>query len=719
MKQVLFRDNQELQAADFNAMQLHRDAALSFAVQDAIAKGRYYADGDVLASGATELSVAPLRLYQDGVQYLSESAATLNLFAYLPLVTQRIVTVVVWGREVETLVEPRDFLIDPAGDATEPRAVAMQPLMQAMVEVVPGAESADPQAPAIMPGVLALADVLMSPTGVVSITMRTANRLPSVLANAQDIGKLNLWKAEMDPRVAALGSDLALLSERTENMASPNLVRDMATDIARLKERLDIPDNAVNYASDKFGDESESDPAYAGYAALAKLGLQFPVAAVSTAPVNLFNPIEPLIKRASDGNTILPAYSEALRLETRGYAGDTPINQYPSFPLAFRSRLWGYDWCHYGAHWNSAAYWYNRYWWNYYGYAWNYYQAQVFWRAYQTPQPDAGSVTVNGSMLAQTLLVQNSLWLTSLGLFFSAVSPGVNVEVAIVETVQGKPDPEKTLARVTLNAADLKLYPQETRLPIGPVHLEGGKRYAIVLMSGGAHRLALVDGGAYTQGTLFFGTDGDYLTGTLNKDLMFRLYAAKFERSRVEVPMQNVSLAGGITGLEIKAQSVVPDGTGLDYEIQIGGVWKRLGDGHDHLNVKPDIVPLRAVFNGTHDMMPALILNPDGLIATRPATALTHISAERTLGAATSAVDVSVWLHGFGEPTHDLSAALIIGGSDVAPASVSDKAEDGGIKRTFKFTGLSSVTGYRIKLVGARADFDTPFVILERTDVAY
>ena len=39
MKQVLFRDNQELQAADFNNVQLNASAALKFAMLDAVAPG--------------------------------------------------------------------------------------------------------------------------------------------------------------------------------------------------------------------------------------------------------------------------------------------------------------------------------------------------------------------------------------------------------------------------------------------------------------------------------------------------------------------------------------------------------------------------------------------------------------------------------------------------------------------------------------------------------
>lgn len=719
MKTIIFRDNQELQAADFNAVQTFADSALAHALADGVATGRWYAGGDVVGSSATELTVAPARLYQDGTGYLAEAGAVLNLFASLPLAANRIVTVVLWGREIETQVEPRDFLIDPAGDATEPRAVAMQGLREAVIEIVAGAESADPQPPAILPGVLGLADVLLSPTGIVSVTMRTVNRLPSVQQNAQDIGRLNLWKGITDPRVAALGSDLAALAERTGSLPTAQLIFDMAADIARLKERLDLPATYADYGTDKFGTAAKSDPAFAGYNAAVALGLKFPPEAVAYAPVQLFNPIDPSVTRAGDGNTILPAYTEVVRLETQGYVGDLPINQYPAFTVTFTSRVWGEYWQNYGWNWAYYAPWYQRYWQQYYGQDWWWNSDySYYWSAIQAQQTGSAAA-VNGSMVAQTVLVENGLWLTKVGLFLTAISAGVTLDLAIVETTQGKPDPSKTLVRVTVAAAALKLYPVETAVPVGPVYLEGGKRYAIIVMTAGAHRLALVDGGKYTQGTLFQGTDGDYLAGTLNRDLMFRFYAASFAKVRTEVPMQNVSLAGGITDIELKAKAVIPDGTELVYEIQIAGLWKRLGDGLNNLAVKPDIVPLRAVFLGTRDTAPALQLAADGMTASRPATAFTHVSTARTLPAATTTVHVSVWVYGYVEANHDLTCQLVIAGSPVNPTSTVDQSQDGALKRTFKFTGLANITAYQIKLIGARTAGSRPFVVLERTDVAF
>ena len=119
-KQVIFRDRQELQSADLNNIESYAAASLQHLTQDAISKSLHFTGGLVSAASATEVTVASLRFYNDGKVYVSEQEQTLNLFQYLPLVTKKCVAVVLWGQETDTLVEPRDFLIDLTTGATQP-----------------------------------------------------------------------------------------------------------------------------------------------------------------------------------------------------------------------------------------------------------------------------------------------------------------------------------------------------------------------------------------------------------------------------------------------------------------------------------------------------------------------------------------------------------------------------------------------------------------------
>ena len=173
-KQVIFRDRQELQSADLNNIESYAAASLQHLTQDAISKSRHFTGGLVSAASATEVTVASLRFYNDGKVYVSEQEQTLNLFQYLPLVTKKCVAVVLWGQETDTLVEPRDFLIDLTTGATQPQAVAMQRLNACNVNLLPGSESVDPQPPVIQTNTLAIALIYLTPTGIERVEMQVA-----------------------------------------------------------------------------------------------------------------------------------------------------------------------------------------------------------------------------------------------------------------------------------------------------------------------------------------------------------------------------------------------------------------------------------------------------------------------------------------------------------------------------------------------------------------
>ena len=59
-KQVIFRDRQELQSADLNAIGAYASGALQHLTQDAIAATLHFTGGVVTAKSATEVDVASL-----------------------------------------------------------------------------------------------------------------------------------------------------------------------------------------------------------------------------------------------------------------------------------------------------------------------------------------------------------------------------------------------------------------------------------------------------------------------------------------------------------------------------------------------------------------------------------------------------------------------------------------------------------------------------------
>lgn len=719
-KQVIFRDRQELQSADLNAIGQHAGDAIAHLVLDAVSGALKFTGGAVSAKSATEVDVAALRFYNGGKVYASEQTETLNLFQYLPLVAKKCVAVVVWGEVIDTDVQPRDFLVDLTTGATEPQAVAMAKLWKANVNLQPGNESVDPQPPVLQTGTLAIALVYLTPGGVERIELQDASRLPTLQGHEQRLFEHEAWRTQAEPRISSIATDLAGLAKKTMSLVGRDTVVELANDVARLKAKVNLPTAYASYESDYYGNTDKTDAAGLGYSAAIKNGLLFPTAGQASVGLALFNPYDAGIKRSAE-DLVLPAYTDRARIQTSGYSGDISASQYQVQSQTIReytATVWDYT---YGWNYNYYNGWWNSWYWNYYGYNWGWYGYYGYRVARQETRYELQTVTTsyNGAIIGQTFLVSNAMWLTKVGLQFTQIGASGDVMVAVCETEGGKPDLLKTLTRVTVARGDLKKYPEETAIPVPPVLLEAGKRYALVLITQGDHRLATVSGNDYTQGTLFFGTDGDYFTGDLTKDLMFTLYAAQFAQPRVEVVLQSVSLAGGISDINIAAPQIVPDGCELRYEIQVVGKWYPLGDAAMRLSTLPDIVPLRLVLLGTSDLAPAFRLAPNAITGSRAATSLAHWSKLRTLAAPSSSITVQVVVAQWDAANHTLACEIKSGATTYTPATTVVRDEpDGQAKRiTFTFTP-PAISTYAIKLTGARSAASAPFVVVERTDVA-
>ena len=719
-KQVIFRDRQELQSADLNNIESYAAASLQHLTQDAISKSLHFTGGLVSAASATEVTVASLRFYNDGKVYVSEQEQTLNLFQYLPLVTKKCVAVVLWGQETDTLVEPRDFLIDLTTGATQPQAVAMQRLNACNVNLLPGSESVDPQPPVIQTNTLAIALIYLTPTGIERVEMQERSRLPSVRDHELRVYELESWRGQAEPRIASIATDLSALANKTSDLASRANLIELANDVARVKAKLNLPSAYASYEADYFGDLTKTDDQGAGFTAQIKNGLIYPLAAQAQGALALFNPYDAAISRSAT-DLVLPAYESKPRIQTTGYSGDISISQYQVQTQVLRqyqTTVWDY---HYGYNYNYYGGWYNNWYWNYYGYGYSWYGYYGYYtsRTETHYQLDTVTTSYNGAIIGQTLLVANAMWLTKIGLQFTQIGASGDVVIAVTETEGGKPVLGKTVTKVTVARGDLKKYPTETAVAVPPVILEAGKRYAIVIITQGDHRVATVSGNNYTQGTLFFGTDGDYFTGDLTKDLMFTLYGAQFLQPRVEIMLNPISLGGGISDLAITAPQIVPKGCELTYEIQVGGKWYKLGDPENRLSVNPDIVPLRAVLVGTSDLAPAFQLAANAITASRAATAFTHWSKVRNLAAATSSVQVQVVVAQWDQANHTLNCALKSGGTTYTPVTTVVKDEPDGQAKRFIFTFTpAAVSSYQIKVSGSRNATAAPFVVVERTDIA-
>ena len=745
--QVIYRDRQELQAADLNNTQTWADEADRHLVTDAITTERQFVGLTVSARSATEIDVAPGRLYNgpSGKVYAIDATQTHSVFAMLPLQDFKWLAVSVSGQEVETDVQPRDFLIDLQSREVEPQAVAMQRRRIAFIHIAQGLESPTPEKPEPPTGYTLLAHVRLSPTGIQEVVLATNRKLPNLFAVDQRLRAAEGWITSAEPRIAHIMTDIAGLASDMSTRASLEHVAQLGIDMAKLKERMEIPDDYVFYGGDHYLDATESDTAYSGYSADTFEGVRPPVVASQSGALSLLNPLDP-DARVSAGGLLLPAYSEITRLRMETRAGEVMINQYQYQTLTATQRTISRErvrtgetltYCTNSAFWRSGTYdpvsgilrrgdetWmvdpadraaalthaFVR-------------VTRVWIDRWEEPYWDivTNTHTVQGSVLAQTVLMAQTGWLTSLEIFVTSADPSGGLTVMVTEAALGQPDVTKVLATATLAPGAVTAGWLKVTLT-DPLLVEAGRRYAIVLASGAAHRVGFTHGTEYTQGLLMYAQDGAYFTAAAERDLMLRLNFARFASPRSVIQMQPLQLAGGIQELDMLYESAVPAGCRLVWEYQTGGLWRPVTVDTPPQFGGAALVPLRAVFLGTSDLMPAVRPGTAQVTVRRRGTAFAHISTPRTLATASQNIRVRLLLEYFdpnAPANHTVGCQLVIGGNTVNPTSARDEIVDGRSRwREYRFQLGSPTTSYRIRIEGTGVTAQHPWHVAERYDLA-
>lgn len=745
---VLFRDRQELQAADLTNLQDYADTAAAHLTRDAITPEKLYVGLTVTASSATEVTVSAGRLYDgtSGQVYALATAQTQSLFSYLPLQDEKWLAISVLGQEEESNLEPRDFLIDLQTREVEPAVVAMRNDRVAVVHIAAGLESPTPERPAPPTGYTLIAQVRLNPSGIQEVVLATTNLLPNLHAVNQRLLTAEGWILGMDPRLAALASDIAGLAEELRHRATLEHIAQLGVDMAGLKERMGLPDDYVFYAADHFLDEDETDTEHTDHDALTEEGVRFPVAASATGELSLVNPLDPAVTASGDG-FLLPAYSETprLRLETR--TGELTINQYQFRTESLVQKTMTRTRLRYGATRTVCT---NSAWWTSGRYdpasgiftrdgeSWEVDQrdrelAAIYNRSIRVTQfwvdtweeayweRQVSTHTVQGSVLAQTLLSAQTGWLTSVELYLTGAAADGTLNVLLTETALGQPDLTAVVALASVTASNLSAGWNKITWS-RPVYLTAGRRYALVLVTGGAHRVGTVDGTQYTQGTLFYAQDGAYFSAAAGKDLMLRLNFARFASPRATLALTPLQLAGGIHDLDLLWEGYSPPGCEIHLEYQLAGVWYRAGaSGAVALADSATLLPLRLVFVGTTDLMPGLTLDDSLYTVRRFGTSFTHVSTELTLGSASDDIRVRALVEGFDAAEHACTVKIITGAGTVDPDETLTTIVDAARGMRWleaRFTPDPAVSAYRVKLAGTTSDAQLGFHVAERYALA-
>lgn|GEM_PF-870456 len=770
---VIFRDYQEQQAQDHNDLQTFTERTFDHLVLDAVTAERRYAGFNVTKTGQTEIQIEPGRMYDVlGVIYAINTTTVQSMVSYLAPAYYRYILLTAVGNDVETDIEERDYLIDVTSGATEPRAVATTRARVAVLTFISGTPSGDPIKPAVPVGHVAVAYILVDPTQVVSIEMVENNKVTSTDSLDLRTDALELFAEIIGPKVAALAADLADLRNRLNQMGNQRLLMAVAQDVARVKASLRYNvTGAIDYSTEWFLDDIYSDTQdthMQGYDCMIDEGLRFGYDNMDEWEIKLFSAND--ANAAYSNGLLLPKYEEVLRMATttstspdltlgiaqygyqdiemkQGFMSRTRLRYGDSFWVCSNSLQWDYNdvWGStnrlvnaygmnpiaplydentgvtstrmtmigaqiYGAGLtiNHELSRYDHYWLD----TWN--------------EPFMYAITVDheirGAFVAQTFLVANDIWATSLHFYVSAKGANENIHVALTELHAGVPDPEKTMVKVVHPEASIVVGWNKVMIP--PTFMRKGAKYAMCLISNANHQVGMVSGQKYLDGTFFYSTDGVYYQGDLTKDLMMQVWGAYFNNSQVVIEFEPINLDGGFRNIDLLAEMWVPSSAKIIFEMKPNGVgeWQPLlQDNTDVLSIAPTMAYFRARFDGSRDMHGAIRLTGSRMRAWRPKTHLTHTSNGIVLASNCGTVLVTCVLEHFDEIPHDHTCKLLTGPTYTTiedPDATVTKLTDalaGRWERVYTFNMSPAISQFLVLQTGATNSAQNTFHVAERT----
>lgn len=313
---IIFRDNQETQADDFNNMQSWIGQSIDDVVGDAICGGNAYTGLTITKTAATQITVQVGRLYWAGAVYVLPAITVLDFYNNLPVTQNRQCAVVAWGTTVQQDIEPRNFIIDADTGQSQPQSVAMESSRVLNLAIVPGVENPNPSYPSISATTLLVGYVLLSPTGVVSFQQVTSTQLDNLTAIADAVMGLQSFVNQIAGSVSTLTTALAGLSAQMGNYTLKSDFVSLVTLVNQILAKVNQPAAYLWYGTDNFLDATQSQTTATvegAYNATINEGLRFPGSgsgSASYATIQLLNPSDPLAAIGTD-NFMLPTPSGA------------------------------------------------------------------------------------------------------------------------------------------------------------------------------------------------------------------------------------------------------------------------------------------------------------------------------------------------------------------------------------------------------------------------
>lgn len=762
MKIARFATNQTAILTDFqnlaNLPRAAQDALIRTAVSGDAAS--CYAGAAVSKTGTTKVSIAaPFFLFKNGALYSDDTGDNeLDLLQYMPTSgNRRIIAILLQAQTIDTDTQPRDFEIDGSvfPPLMSPQPTATINWRRAVIAPQIGDQAPSPNRPVVDAANTVIAWVTLSSTEIVQVEQSISNRLNTLRVVDGRLKDIEAWRAQAEPTIEGLKTDVAKLLAAGAQKLDRKMVGYMLEQLARVSEKAGLPDGYSYSKADYFLDTEDSDLTHLQYVAKAEEGVRFADDNSTTDALALLTPGDTNIQTSASG-IVLPKYSTKALLSIVGKDAEVALANGGSQTVNYVLKTISKTRVRYGAPFLVCT---NAQWWasgRYDSVAGVFYATdglsysvefaeqhpsgnpnhsikrlrQIFVDTYEEPYWAATVVpaSYNGQVGGNTFMMPRSGWIVGFRIGFSRIDAGGgDVRLGLCELLEnGEPNYKACLAVTTVPHASLKVYPTLTDFMIDPVYGQGGKRYGWFVITPGNHWLAMVEGNKYAQGSYFVSTDGVWSQGNIAQDACFEMLVADFITPRLTLNLNNWNLSGGITGIDVLAKQVVPEGTSITYEVQIGGAWvsfAEVASGNSPLYGLPAALNARLVFNGTTDLMPGIKLNESYVTLSRPRTSGVHITKARTAPANVDEVHAVLVLEHYDEVNHDLTCKLLVGAgyaTEVNPTATTDEVlPDGSVRRTFVWTGLTPTTTWKRKTVFSTTSALSVFLVSSATDISF
>lgn len=758
-KTVIFSESQKATSSDLNEIGAFGRESLDHAIQDGVGGRSGYTGFNAVKTAQTIVTVGDGRLWKDGGAYFSNQSGgvALNFLTALPLTLKRYAAIVVVAQvATPTRTEQREFLSNAETRQVEGRAVATESWRTVALSYVAGTPAAQPEKFTVEPQYTIVAWALLDTTSVVSVEMEESTRWRSAQDAFDKADAAARAVGVIDARTLTTDAELARLAALVAQRADGEAFYRTQVDLARVKEKLDIPESFIDYGGDNFLDEVESDKTETGYAAKIADGLRFPDAAVATSALTLLNPLDPQFDVIVNGGvtTVLPASAEFRNriVPAAGNSNEIALNQgnfdTSSITLAVispRRDRYGDEFVISGADafWNTGRYLdtargiFLKDGQEYQVYPSSgkinadgvrLYRIRRRWTdtvdaVYWTRPTTAPTLTNAGHKIGQAFKSASDRWITAIGIHPTRLDSSGTIKVTLYRGLEnGPPDEKQAITTSSVDPATL-LPNQFNRVAVPPTFLKQGERYFVELTSSGNHWFATSDSFAANAagGSLFFRAASGWLPDP-SKAMAFDLFEREFLTPITYVQFGNLGLVGGIASLDLISEAVVPAGASMVMEVQIGGVWKPLTGENETASVLaslPSTLPLRLALLGSSRAQPGIVITGSQIRASRPATAMKHFSVTRTIPSATTKWR-AVWrLTNWDAAKHTAVPKLKVAGAEVSAGTISDRVIDAKtIERTALWTlGAASATA-KLVLIGTSTDAADNFAASDVTFVA-